>query len=327
MDEAGSPKRDEPSPKSPRARRLWRWVLLRWSLLYMCVWALGSCGWLADRLLLFPSHDPIESIGARKVLNVESGPLAGRGLELFVHRLGGESAQEPALYVVALTGNGGRAELMVEYTRALFSLVRSLDPPLDGSGPGSSPTSIEVIAVQHPGYGADTGRASLPLIGEAAVLAVRHVRARAGQRPIIVHGLSLGSAAALHAARTLGAEAIQGLLIEKPPDLRSLILKGYGWWNLWLLAGPIALFLPESALSIRSAAAIGEIPALFILSDRDEVVPRWNAERVAEAYAGPSETVISSTYHNEMPSPANAPGLVPALQRLVESAARLARER
>lgn len=33
---------------------------------------------------------------------------------------------------------------------------------------------------------------------------------------------------------------VAGLILHNPPALRQIILRQFGWWNLWLLAGPLA---------------------------------------------------------------------------------------
>jgi hypothetical protein len=36
-----------------------------------------------------------------------------------------------------------------------------------------------------------------------------------------------------------------GLVLTNPPPLRNMILQRFGWWNLWLLATPVALVRAE----------------------------------------------------------------------------------
>ena len=81
--------------------------------------------------------------------------------------------------------------------------------------------------------------------------------------------------------------------------MREMILRQFGWWNLWLLAGPIALQLPRDLNSIENAKAI-HAPAIFLLAQRDEVVaPRFH-RLVINAYAGEKRVIeLRGAYHND----------------------------
>ncbi len=250
--------------------------------------------------LLYPSHHPIRTDAERFTLAGVDGPVAGRELELFYRELGPDGPVE--LYVLALTGNAGRAERMAGRTGGI---VRAAEE--------AGEVRIGVAALQHPGFGADRGGASVRASGQAAVEALAWLRERAGDRPIWIHGLSLGSAFALYAARQAGPEQVAGLILEKPPNLRTLILGRFGWWNLWLIAGPYALFLPSSVLSSCNAAAIEGIPAVGVIATHDQVVPEWSSLDVLEVYAGPLRTVYVQSGHNASLHPGNCRELPEAL--------------
>ena len=78
-----------------------------------------------------------------------------------------------------------------------------------------------------------------------------------------------------------------------------MILRRFGWWNLWLLAGPVALQIPRELDSIANAKAI-HAPAIFLLAGRDEVVaPRYH-RLVVDAYAGEKRVItLPGAYHND----------------------------
>jgi hypothetical protein len=78
-----------------------------------------------------------------------------------------------------------------------------------------------------------------------------------------------------------------------------MILRQFGWWNLWLLAGPIALQLPRDLDSIENAKAI-HAPAIFLLAERDEMVaPRFH-RLVLNAHAGEKRVIeLHRAYHND----------------------------
>jgi fermentation-respiration switch protein FrsA (DUF1100 family) len=105
-------------------------------------------------------------------------------------------------------------------------------------------------------------------------------------------------------------------VLEKPPDLGPLIVGEHGWWNLWLIALPVAWLLPDAVDSEANAAALGDVPALFLVAKDDTVVPRRYALRVFESYAGPKRLVESPGGHGDAVTPLGTPGLVDGLRWL-----------
>jgi fermentation-respiration switch protein FrsA (DUF1100 family) len=88
-------------------------------------------------------------------------------------------------------------------------------------------------------------------------------------------------------------------MLHNPPPLRQLIRGQYGWWNLWLLAAPIAWGVPSELDSLANAR-IAHAPAFFVLSEDDEVVGHPYALAVRDAYAGPKRTfVLPGAKHND----------------------------
>jgi len=77
-----------------------------------------------------------------------------------------------------------------------------------------------------------------------------------------------------------------------------MILRQFGWWNLWLLAGPLALQIPRDLNSVANARVI-HAPAVFLLAEKDEVVaPRYH-RLVVDAYAGEKRLIsLRGAYHN-----------------------------
>jgi hypothetical protein len=92
---------------------------------------------------------------------------------------------------------------------------------------------------------------------------------------------------------------IAGLIVQNPPPLREMILRRFGWWNLWLLAGPVALQIPKDLDSIANAKAL-HAAAIFLLAEKDEVVPPRYHRLVVQAYAGEKRVIsLRSAYHND----------------------------
>lgn len=78
-----------------------------------------------------------------------------------------------------------------------------------------------------------------------------------------------------------------------------MILRRFGWWNLWLLAGPVALQIPKDLDSISNAKMIN-VPAVFLLAQQDEVVPSRYHQLVVNAYAGKKRVIsLRSAHHND----------------------------
>lgn len=252
--------------------------------------------------MLHPSRDLCWAPGERVVLAGE-GALAGVSLEAYLERAEGAPA-----VVLALTGNAGRAESMLGWSRALCE-----------QGFGSLP--VDVLALQYPGYGGSGGDAELRLLAPAAELAYEHAREVAGDRPVIVHGLSMGTVPSLHLARTLPPDERVAFVLERPPSLWSQTVWQHGWWNLWLLSLPVAWGLPDTVHSVDNAAAASAHPALFLIGRHDRTVPPEYSQDVADAYAGPHRVLDVDAGHSGPIHRGNAAGLAAAFAWLWACAA------
>jgi hypothetical protein len=231
-------------------------------------------GFLADRLILFPSTGPVPAVGATRHL----APYAGGQLEFFVARSPG-CVGEPAALVLDLLGNAERAEYAAPADAALW---------------GDLP--VEVWALNHPGFGQSTGPAALSRLGPAALAAWDEVDERAAGRPVFVQGTSLGTTMALLVA---AQRPVAGVVLRTPCPLRSLILRRHGWWNLWLLAGPIAWRVPPEIEAMRTAPQ-ARASAVFVIIDHDTIIPAAYQEQVFAAYGGPRQVVhVRRGDHND----------------------------
>ena len=268
------------------ASRRAKWLLALTALVAIGVIALGSLG---DRLILWPTTEPIDENGAlREVLRWTRGDL-----EVF---RASSSDREPKLFALRFYGNADRAE---RWATSEARAWRNLP--------------IEFWAVNYPGYGRSTGPARLSHIADAALVAYDALRAHAGDRPIFVFGTSLGTTAALHVA---AERKVAGLVLTNPPALRELIVGEHGWWNLWLVAYPVSRQIPKALDSIANARRI-HAPAVFVLADRDEIVPHKYHRLVADAFAGPKDILIQrGAGHNTPPSPSFAAEVHRATLRL-----------
>jgi hypothetical protein len=242
-------------------------------LTYVLTMLFGGC---ASKLILIPTADRIDAGSARQVL-IPTG--ANRVVEAWVDRsLAARRGADPQAYVIEFTGNATRAEHV-----AMFAAQRWGQHP------------VEAWTVNYPGYGGSTGPADLAAIPPAALAVYDHVAALANGKPIILAGNSLGTTAALY---TAAHRPTAGLVLQNPPALRNLILTRFGWWNLWLLACPIALQVPKDLDSPTNAARV-TAPAVFVLAHDDTLVVPANQLKTVNAYAGPKRVIHYSGGHND----------------------------
>jgi len=241
-------------------------------------------GHLPDHLILFPTKAPIDAgEAARKMVPFQNGEL-----EVWTAKSYRAKQQAGAdIYVLRFYGNADRADRWVAAEAEEWN-----------------GRAVEIWGMNYPGFGRSTGPARLSRIGPAAIAAFDELKRHAAGRPIVLYGASLGSAAALHVARQ---RPVAGLILHNPLPLRQMILRRFGWWNLWLLAGPIALQIPRDLDSISNAKAI-QTPAIFLLAEKDEIVPPRYHRLVVDAYAGQKRVVtLRDAYHN---TPVEGAGLV-----------------
>ena len=223
-------------------------------------------GYLADKLVLRPSRNPIPAVGKKRRLV----PYGTSQLEVWCQRFGPSSAADRAgpldLYVFKLGGVGSRAE-------------RQTGHPLDFW----TDLSAEVWSMNPPGYGGSPGRASLKTWIIAAEVVFEYLQSQAGDRPILVTGNSLGTASALFLAARY---EIAGLILRNPIPLGLLIAGHYGGWSLGLGSRVIAAQVPSAFDSIRNASNC-TCPAVFVTCNQDSVAPPSYQHPIRKAYAGP----------------------------------------
>ncbi len=273
-----------------------RWRIGIWVAIYLAVVAFAH---LADRLILFPSTAEIPAGAAvRTFIPFENGQL-----EIWTaqSRLAQRSGQVDA-YVLRFYGNADRADRWVADEADAWD-----------------DRAVEVWGVNYPGFGRSTGPARLARIGPAALAAFDALKSRSGERPIVVFGASIGTTAALHIA---AHRQVAGVILHNPPALRQMVLRQFGWWNLWLLAGPVALQIPRDLDSIANAKT-ARAPAIFMLAEKDEIVaPRWQ-QLVVNAYAGEKRIIsIAGANHNSPVEGAAVADLHRALKWLLPSTGR-----
>ena len=233
----------------------------------------------ADRLILPPVPRDVAHDGSeRRTIGYPNG-----NLEVFVARSPGAAAGAgPRAFVLRFSGDAAGA--------AKFTASRWGERP------------VEVWVVNYPGYGGSTGSRTLRNLAGASLAAYDQLRAVAGERPIFVEGFSLGTTPALHVA---AERPVAGVILQNPPPLRELILGSHGWWNLWLLAGPVASQVPRELDSLANARAC-KSRAVFLVADSDRTIPPKYQQRIVDAWAGQKRLIVQKGADHVAPLDAEA---------------------
>ena len=229
---------------------------------------------LANRLILKPTTQPVFSFGKKRNLF----PFKNGQLEVWTHRADGVEADDVEFFILKFAGTCGRAE-------------RTSSQPMDFW----SDVPAEMWSMNPPGYGGSTGPARMVDLAEAGRTAYDHLRKVAGDRPILVVANSLGATIALHIA---ACRPVSGLILRNPPPIRELVIHRFGWWNLGAIA--ISRQVPAELCSLSNAAKVA-VPALFVLSGRDRIVPAACQEMVLQAYQGKYKTLRMKYANHDTP--------------------------
>lgn len=248
-------------------------LLIAISVAYLVVMFLGH---LPDHLILFPTNAPIDAGGAvRKTIPFQNGEL-----EMWTAKSPRAQQRGHAdVFILRFCGNADRAERWPTEEAEMWR-----------------DRAVEIWGMNYPGFGGSTGPARLSTIGTAALAAFDELKHHADNRPIVPFGASIGTTAALHVA---AHRPVAGLILHNPPPLRQMALRQFGWWNLWLLAGPVALQMPPDLDSIQNARTT-RAPAIFLLAEKDEIVAPRFQRLVVNAYAGEKRVIeLRGAHHND----------------------------
>ncbi len=240
---------------------------------YLAVLALAP---LPDRLVLFPTTHRIDAgSAARKTIAFQGGELEVWTARSAMARL----RDQPEIFVLRFYGNADRADRWVALEAEMWNN-----------------RAVEVWGMNYPGFGGSTGPARLAKMGPAALTTFDELQKAASNRPIVVYGASLGTTTALHIAAN---RKIAGLILHNPVAMRQIILRQFGWWNLWLFAGPMAQKVPRELDSIANART-SRGPVIFLLAEQDEVIAPRFQRLVVESYAGEKRIIpLAGAHHND----------------------------
>ena len=179
---------------------------------------------------MIPQTGEMKLVGGEKLaISYEHGSI-----DVWKSRAQIRSKSEPVAFVLSFTGNATRAEEMLPDLSVTWQQH-----------------DVEIWVMNYPGYGTSTAPARLQSAADAGLAVYDELRKRAGNRPIYVHGMSLGTTVALHVCANRSEAS--ALILENPPPLRQLIQGRFGWWNLWLLSTPISLGIPTDLDSLANA--------------------------------------------------------------------------
>lgn len=220
---------------------------------------------LADRMILRPTTYPLPTDEKRR----HTLRVAGQRVEVWIHDVG-PVRSEFELCILKFPGTGGRAE-------------RSTDAPAE-FWPHQA---TQIWAVNPPGYGGSSGTARLEYLAPTALAVYDELRVRCPECPLLVMGNSLGGCSALYLAAN---RRVEGLVLRNVPPLRQLIRRRYAVRGLVLGSWLLACHVPGE-LDAIACARQATVPAVFVMSDRDRVVPPPYQRRLHAAYAGPYQLV------------------------------------
>lgn len=168
--------------------------------------------------------------------------------------LGGVYVRQPDadLEVLHFGGNASRADDMAA---ALGRIVRGL--------------RANVTMIDYRGYGRSAGTPAIETMKSDALAAFDQLRARAGGRPIVVHGVSLGGFVASHVAAN---RTVQGLVLESTaPDVATWAknqIPAYAKPVVRLKIAP-ALLAESNVEAVRRHSG----PLLLVAGSKDAVTP------------------------------------------------------
>ena len=138
-----------------------------------------------------------------------------------------------------------------------------------------------VLLVNYRGYGASQGRPGEKALVSDALEIFDWAAARPDVDPahVMLHGRSLGSGVAVAVAAARPARCV---VLTTPFDSAlQVAARTYPWLPVgWLLRHPF----DSTALAPRI-----EMPALFLIAEADNVIPKQHSERLAERWRGTVE--------------------------------------
>ncbi len=188
---------------------------------------------IADRMILFPSRDPIDPEDRiRHWIETPNGKL-----EAWVFKTD-PGRTRPDLVAIKFPGTAGRAERGGPHPFELWEGI-----------------AAEIWTINHAGYGGSEGVATVKGLPASCAAVWDHVRQVHSGLPIVLIGNSLGCASALYLSARHDAN---GIFLRNPVPLQQMIATRprYNWWNFGL-AKWIANQVPDELDAVENAQTVG----------------------------------------------------------------------
>lgn len=151
-----------------------------------------------------------------------------------------------------------------------------------------APLRANVTSFDYRGYGRSSGTPTIEAVKGDALAIYDFVRERAGPRPLLVHGVSLGSFIAAHIAAN---RPVDGLVLEATaPDVRSWATRQIPWYAKPFVRLKIAPALLEASNEQVVRRYTG--PLLLLTGAEDPVTPPEFARQLYAASASPVKRLV-----------------------------------
>lgn len=149
---------------------------------------------------------------------------------------------------------------------------------------------FNLLLWDYRGYGRSAGRPSEKGLYDDARAAFDAAAEMSGSLPIVVYGISLGSAVAIHLATERPAAA---LIVE------GAFASAADVAQRWYPSLPLDRLLSVSFDSAAKASTLRGLPKLFAHSTNDEVIPFQSGRILHAAAAAPKTFALLSGAHND----------------------------
>lgn len=230
---------------------------MRWkpfAVLLLCL-VLSSC-WIAERAVLFrPAQDSTVDPGSWGLPAEPRRIVTSDGIELSAWWIPHEDPAAPVM--VVFQGRRGLRHWYGWHTRMLYE------------------RGVSLVLFDYRGYGTSEGHPTEWGLIRDGVSVVDWVRARAGGRPVILYGRSLGGAVA---AQTALRRPAQGLVLESTftsmPEVARAVTRVPG--IQWLIT---------TDLDTRAAVERLDVPLMIVHGTDDNLVPFEMGRELYEASA------------------------------------------
>lgn len=258
--------------------------------------------YLLDRMVLRPSRHPMEFMPQQRVmLHGGSAPL-----ECFVQSNFDDEESPADLVILKFPGTAGRAERSTTFPMSMLSPLR-----------------VTMWTWNPPGYGRSGGRASLQMIASAAVEFWHQVTDRySHELPTWLCGNSLGCVTALSVAASVRPDPNRcGIILRNPPPLKPVVKRVARRYPMGAWMGPVADALCDSMNAMTTARQC-QLPAVFLQSELDSLVPVPYQNRLIRAYGGPRQCVLmEGLTHGGIATEVHQPQIQQSIQWLWENCA------